>query len=98
MQFIFDHQDLIFNVLATLGIPVFIANAVTMFLNRNCLTKWGAFLIKILDTIAMNIKNNANKQEVVVAPKDDYKQPVIKGNVVNDPRSYDTVVREHDGA
>ena len=64
MPFILDHQDAIFNVMAMLGIPVFIANAITMFLSRNCSTKWGAFIIKILDVVAMNIKNNENKQSV----------------------------------
>lgn len=100
MEFITNHQDFIFNVLAMLGIPVFIANAITMFLNRNVSTKWGAFIIKILDVVAMNIKNNENKQPVAVADRPVDDKPSIHDkivqvdaggnplltNVVNDPR------------
>ena len=113
MDFIANHQDSIFNVLAMLGIPVFIANTITMFLNRNVSAKWGAFIIKILDVVAMNIKNNENKQPVSVG---DTNKPSIHDklvqvdangnplltNVVNDPRyvppANTIVVRDHDGA
>lgn len=105
MDFITNHQNFIFNVMAMLGIPVFIANAITMFLSRNCSTKWGAFVIKILDIVAMNIKNNANKEPVSINDKIiqvDANGDPLQTNIVNDPKyvppAKTIVVRDHDGA